>query len=187
METLMQDIRYGARMLMKNPGFLIVAVITLGLGYRSEYGHFQYGGFPAATAAASAGPWTDRGPCRAAEKRTGATSPFFSRLPRYSKPNFGNVLGISGIHNRFGRPQLCGSETRTHHDVVRLRQFFHDIGIKTGTRPIHFAVGGRNSRSRSGNGAQLFVLEDALWRRCRDCRQESFGGRPSDHDRRRGA
>ena len=32
METLMQDVRYGARMLLKNPGLMFIAVITLGLG-----------------------------------------------------------------------------------------------------------------------------------------------------------
>jgi predicted permease len=112
METLIQDIRYGARMLMKNPGFLIVAVITLGLGIGANTAIFSM------VDSLLLRPLPVQDPGRIAvlamQQKNGAVQPAFS-FPDYrdiqsqTSQTFsalaGYILGLDGISSGGAKPE----------------------------------------------------------------------------------
>jgi putative ABC transport system permease protein len=166
METMWQDLRYGARMLAKNPGFTLIATLTLALGIGMNtaifsvvnavllrplpfsepdrlvwaWGNIRNGGNRASVS-----------PLDFVDYRAQNTT-FEQFAATFSIPTYANLTGM-------GDPERLESSVTTGN-------FFQTLGVNAALGRT-FAL----ENEKAGND-QVVVLSHALW-------QRRFGGEPS--------
>ena len=166
MNTLMQDVRYAVRMLLRTPGFTVVAVLTLALGIGANTAIFTVVNalllrpLPYATPERLVMVWQDfrarGGP--ADEWASPGNYVDWSR----EKSLFDDVAAIQGW-----RPTLTGG---AEPEPIPGEQVTHEYFTVLGITPAL----GRTFRMEDDvpNAARVTILSDALWKR-------RFGGDPA--------
>ncbi len=170
-ETLIQDLRYGARVLLKSPAFTLVAVLTLALGVGANTAIFRL----IDAVRLSALPVHD--PQQLAEvrieKMDGARGNFASWHPSLPNPVWEQVRDrqqeFSGVF-AWGADDFnigTGSEVRSVRGLWVSGDFFNVLGVG----PERGRVLGPDD-DRRGCGAASAVISHQFW-------QREFGGDPS--------
>src|SRR6266496_1089575 len=163
LETLWQDIRYGVRMLRKNPGFTAVAVLTLALGIGANLAIFgllnelllrprpvsKPDELWAITPADAAGQPVYANVCR----------PYFDEIRRHRLP-FKGVIGYAGIQPKLRTRE--GAE-RIHAELVS-GNYFTFLGIVPA-----LGRGFLPEEDSSAGAHSVAVISHAFW-------QSKFGG-----------
>jgi len=164
METLWQDLRYGLRMLVKNPGFAAVAVLTLALGIGANTAIFSV------VNAVLLRPLPYREPQRLVR--------VYSEFPTMnlrkfwiSPPEFFDIQKETQSWESIGGWSIGGANVATSSEPIRVTAAFVTRGLidALGVQPVL----GRSftpEEDRSG-GPQVALISDGLW-------QRAFGGRP---------
>jgi len=155
LETLWQDIRFGLRILAKNPGYTAVAVITLALGIGANTAVFTV------AQAALLRSWPAREPERMA--RLIATTPQGEEV-NFSYPDYLDLAAqsrsLEGIlaYSRRGMILLVGGESKTVLDDIVSLNYFSVLGIDAQLGRFFSA----QSQPASEPGV---VISDSLWHR----------------------
>ena len=155
LETLWQDIRFGVRILCKNPGYTAVAVLTLALGIGANSAVFTV------AQAALLRSWPAREPDRLA--RLIATTPQGEDF-NFSYADYQDLAGqsrsLEGIlaYNRHVKMLRVGAESQAVLDDVVSPNYFSVLGIE--------AQFGRFFSAESRPDDDLVVvISDSLWHR----------------------
>ncbi len=162
LEDLWQDLRYGARMLLKNPGFTLVAVLTLALGIGANTAIFSVVNAVLLRPLPYANP-----------DRLVAASPYRNATDGYTvlSPDFLNWRAQSQSFERIaaytsGTADLTGSgEPERLTAGLVSAELFSTLGVTP-------ALGrGFTAAEDQPNGAPVVILSHGLW-------QRRFGGDP---------
>src|SRR5262245_42011048 len=168
MQALGQDLRYGARMLLKNPGFTLIAVLTLALGIGANTAIFTI--VNAVLLRPLPYPESERlvqiGRAFSGDDAGALTEPKFVFL-RDNSQSFEAVTGTQGGGDLYladeGQAEYVGGLWVT-------ADFFRVMGIPP-------AIGrGFTAEEDSPSGARVAILGDGLWRR-RFWADAGMGGR----------
>jgi len=155
MASLWEDLRYGLRMLTKDLGFTIVAVLTLALGVGVNTTVFSV------AEAALLRSWPAKSPERLA--KITATTPQ-RRDDYFSYPDYGDLSEqsrlLEGIvaYSRHAHILRVGSESKLLIDEVVSPNYFAVLGL-------HAERGRVISAEQSSAAGPAVVISDALWHR----------------------
>ncbi|HEY6442568.1 MAG TPA: ABC transporter permease [Candidatus Acidoferrales bacterium] len=166
LESLLQDVRFGLRMLRKNPGFTAVVVITLALGIGANTALFSV--VQGVVLAPLPYPEPDR------LVAVGESNPRFP-LVAVSYPNFRDKQRIARSFEQmaaFGRQgyNLTGPGTPEHLDGKEISSgFFSTLGVK-----LTLGRGFSPAEDVHG-GAPVVIISDRLFRNRFDGQPEALG------------
>jgi putative ABC transport system permease protein len=156
MESLLQDLRYGIRMLLKNPGFAAVAIITLALGIGANTAIFTV--INAVLLRPLPLPESER------LMKIGRNTPKV-KLGDVDDPRFlfwreqSRSFEAMGAHISWGAALTGGGEP----EIVSGRKISQDFFRALGVAP---AIGrGFTKEEDSAGGERVAILSDGLWRR----------------------
>src|SRR5262247_99330 len=161
-ENLAQDLRYSARMLLKNPGFTLIAVITLALGLGANAAIFSF------VNAVLLKPLPYPDPERIVsvwEKHPGGFSNYISTLNFLDWERQNRCFQFLSAFTR-GTVTLTGSDSPEQFNVHRVTaSYFKALGVEA-------TLGRSFAASENEAGADLeVVLSNRIWR-------SRFGGDP---------
>ncbi|MGH9842459.1 MAG: ABC transporter permease [Blastocatellia bacterium] len=157
MQTLWQDLRYGARMLLKKPGFTLIAVITLGLGIGANTAIFSV--VNAVLLRPLAYPEAERLMRIGRAYQPGQVYPSSEPKFQYWRDHNQSFEAMTAMQ---GAPEINlsgGAEPEYVRGLRVSHEFFRVMGVNP-------ALGrGFTKEEERPDGERVAVLTDGLWRR----------------------